>query len=642
MKNIYNDNDTPQGIENISSGTFEFGNTEVAAEKKEAPQAPVISHNAPRQPYVQGQQSAPQSQQPTPQSQQQYAQPQYVQQPYYYAVQPSPYQQYPYQAVPVQMTPEQYAAFIQQYPQQYYAQPYPQQQYPGQPYGTPVQYGAPTAFNEPSKTDNEANDSGMRVLYQSVDFDRPAKEPEPEENYDDFNPDDNISQEPAAEEKPVPKKPSFNDEPFTIEEETVSMPVRKPEPPKPTLKIEEMEMSTFELNSILGKQSYTRVKPEPQPTVKAQANDAPLNFGNSFSVEDTVDETVTDIASDESAVKENLPVSEIIRRCILGISIVAIVIAAAMLLNEYRLSKENDNLEEGISNLIVTEPTEPVTEATAPDNNEKTTKEAETTTAPLTPEQQWAKLQSEYPNLIFPQGLQLKYAKLYATNQDFVGYLEAKGINLSLPIVQTNHEDTKSPYLKKNFYGKSTKYGCPFVTHLNNIVDLDRNTVIFGHHMNNGTVFGALDKYKTIDGFKAAPVITFNTLYKDYSWKVIAAFVTNAYEEEDNGYIFRYYFTSLSTEERFAAYLNELSQRSLYDTGVDVLPTDKLLTLSTCSHEFDDARFVVVARLVRNGESTEVDVSKATVNPSPRYPQAYYSKKKLTNPYVDAYRWEVD
>ena len=93
---------------------------------------------------------------------------------------------------------------------------------------------------------------------------------------------------------------------------------------------------------------------------------------------------------------------------------------------------------------------------------------------------------------------------------------------------------------------------------------------------------------------------------------------------------------------RYSAYLNELAQRSLYDTGVDVLPTDKLLTLSTCSHEFEDARFVVVARLVRPGESAAVDTSKATENPNPRYPQAYYTAKNLTNPYYDAARWYVE
>ncbi len=224
-------------------------------------------------------------------------------------------------------------------------------------------------------------------------------------------------------------------------------------------------------------------------------------------------------------------------------------------------------------------------------------------------------------------------------NNDFVGYLEAKGVNLSLPVVQTNNDDT---YLEKNFYGQSTKYGCPFVTFRNNIEPLDLNTIIFGHHMNDKTIFGALDHYKSIDGFKSAPVITFNTLYKNYKWKVIAAFITNAEEKDDNGYIFQYYFTNLSSQERYSAYLNELAQRSLYDTGVDVLPTDKLLTLSTCSHEFEDARFVVVARLVRPGESAAVDTSKATENPNPRYPQAYYTAKNLTNPYYDAARWYVE
>ena len=425
-----------------------------------------------------------------------------------------------------------------------------------------------------------------------------------------------------------------------IEEETVNLPPRKPAAKKSSFKVEEMEMSTYELNSILlrqgkGSSSYQRPVPE-------RNKDIPLGFGAGFEIEDTADETVTDISSNteektekDKKHKKKLSRFEIIRRSVLGVAVVAIVISAGMLLNEYRLSKENDKLEEGVSDLIITEPS--TAEVPTTKKNNKGDKD-KTTTASQSAEQQWAQIQKEYPDVIFPMGLQLKYARLYATNKDFVGYLEAKGVNLSLPIVQAEND---SKYLERNFYGKSTKYGCPFVTHVNNIVELDQNTIIFGHHMNNGTVFGALDAYKKIDGFKAAPVITFNTLYKDYSWKVVAAFITNAYEKDDNGYVFRYYFASLSTQDRFAVYLNEMSQRSLYDTGVDVLPTDKLLTLSTCSHEFTDARFVVVARLVRPGESMDVDVSKATVNPNPRYPQAFYDKKKLDNPYVNASRWEV-
>ncbi len=552
-----------------------------------------------------------------------FQQPVYGQPVYYVPVGQIPYGQpgYPPQQIP--LTQEQLNMILQQY-------------------GIPQQ---PQPFQQPKSTPH--TDSGMRVLYQSEDFDKPTADGEA---YSDYAENDTAQEAPSASapestpsQKSAPAKPSMADD-IEIEEETINLPHKASPVKKNTFTVEEMEMSTYELNSILlrqGKASSAYQRPAPD-----RIRDVPLGFGGGFEIEDMADEEVTDISSNmteeakkEKKDKKKLSHFEIIRRTVLAVALVAIVISAGMLLNEYRLSSENNKLEEGISDLIITEPS---TEEAGKDDKETTKKnnkdKDKTTTAPLTPEQQWAEIQKEYPNVIFPMGLQLKYARLYATNPDFVGYLEADGIGLSLPIVQAEND---SKYLEKNFYGKSTKYGCPFVTHVNNIVDPDMNTIIFGHHMNNGTVFGALDEYKTIDGFRAAPVITFNTLYKDYSWKVVAAFITNAYEKDDNGYLFRYYFASLSTQDRFAAYLNEMSQRSLYDTGVDVLPTDKLLTLSTCSHEFEDARFVVVARLVRPGESTDVDVSKATVNPSPRYPQAYYSKKKLDNPYVNASRWEV-
>ncbi len=586
MKNIYNDKDMSKDMK-----------------PSDIPEGADISSDIPS--------GQPPLQQPV------YIQPGPYGQPVYYVpVGQIPYTQpgYPPQQAP--LTQEQLNAIFQQYAVPQYPQPFQQTQ------------------------DTPQTDSGMRVLYQSEDFDKPS---EPEEDYTDYV-EEEITEEEiqitsavknTAPQKPIPVKAPLTED-IEIEEETVNLP-HKPAAKKNSFKVEEMEMSTYELNSILlrqNKSSFSYQRPTPK-----KSRDVPLGFGDGFEIEDTADEVLTDISSEkdepkEKKMKKKLSRFEIIRRIVLGTAIVAIVISSAMLLNELRLSKENDRLEEGVSDLIITEPSTVATEETT----EKSDKNTDKTITSQDTEKQWAQIQKEYPDVIFPVGLQLKYARLYATNKEFVGYLEAKGVNISLPIVQAQND---SKYLNKNFYGNSTKYGCPFVTHVNNIVELDQNTIIFGHHMNNGTIFGALDAYKKIDGFKAAPVITFNTLYKDYSWKVIAAFVTNAYEKDDNGYVFRYYFTSLSTQDRFAAYLNELSQRSLYDTGVDVLPTDKLLTLSTCSHEFTDARFVVVARLVRPGESTDVDVSKATVNPSPRYPQAFYDKKKLDNPYANASRWEV-
>ena len=313
------------------------------------------------------------------------------------------------------------------------------------------------------------------------------------------------------------------------------------------------------------------------------------------------------------------------RKAVLTISVLAILASCGVLAHEYKLHKDNLKLEDEVSGLIL--------EAQLPN-----APMVGGNTIQLTEEQQWDQIRGEFPGAVFPPGCQLKYARLFATNTDFVGYLEIPGVNMSLPVVQTNND---SDYLNKNFFGASTKYGCPFVSCINNVAELDFNTVIYGHHMNDRTIFGALDAYKSIDGFRKAPTVSFNTLYTDYNWKIAAVILTNAVPADDNGYVFNYYFNQLSSDEKKTEYFAALKERSLYDTGVDLLPSDKLLTLSTCSHEFDDARLVVVARMVRPGESADVDTSLAALNTNVHYPQVYYSKKKQTNPYADAPRWEV-
>lgn len=235
-----------------------------------------------------------------------------------------------------------------------------------------------------------------------------------------------------------------------------------------------------------------------------------------------------------------------------------------------------------------------------------------------------------------PTGARYNLAQFYAANPDFYGYLEIAGTGISTPVVQGKDN---SKYLRRNFFGESTKYGCPFVNYKNTYAALDYNTSIFGHNMEyDDLVFGELEKYRTIDGFKKAPLIHLETMYADYTFKVYAVFLTDA-EYDASGWYFDYIFTQLKDEAECKEYIAQLDQRKLYSTGVDIKPTDKLLTLSTCTYDFDGERLVVVGRLVREGESTEVDVSKAVKNNNPRYPDRYYKKKGLTNPYLNAEKW---
>ena len=577
MKIIYDSDNNFENSENESYGSIESEDVEITFTSEGKPKA--VNRPKPNLTPPPKKEEAPAPQQSAP-----FVQPQGM-------VMPNPMivdsNGNPLYGTPMQMTPEQWNMMVAQFAAMQQAAMFMQPQQPMQPMpsampGQPYEGFIPYTPAQPIFEANGQNPQ-TKVLYQSADFDAAEKAPEKPYEYE-------------------PPRPVFTEE-LQIEEEVVPLSRSKT---KARFNVDENEMTMFEFDAMAKKMNV--------PQYKKDEEDEP----EKVIPEDTE-------AEEEEAPKKKLPTAEIVRRVVLAVSLVAIVVSSGMLLNEWRLSKQNDKVMEEMSDLIIDEPQK------NPENNKEPEKE-------LTPEEQWAKIRRKYPGVIFPQNMQLKYANLYGENPEFVGYLSADGVNLNLPVVQAK-DDKK--YLEKNFKLQSTKYGCPFVTHLNNIEPLDRNTVIFGHHMNNGTIFGALDKYKTIDGFRKAPVITFNTLYRDYSWKVIAAIVTNAYTKDDNGYIFRYYFTELSTEGNFASYLNALSERSLYDTGVDVLPTDKLLTLSTCSHEFTDARFVVIARLVRPGESTDVDVTRATVNPNPRYPQAWYDKKGKTNPYKNAFQWEI-
>lgn len=610
MRIIYEDGDYREEREKLERAQAEKEFTDVSSMSDEYKRN-LEEENAPDRPRRPAATLRPEAQQPQAEVQPQPTVPQqpapvqgYAGQPVYYA--------YP-QGYPVQYVqyPQGYA-----YPVQNQGYQYPQMQgYPAQPPVT--QQPAPQPVNE----------SGTRVIYQSPDFDTNE-----------------------AESKAAPQPMSQPIFTGTIQDASVQ-PRAVASVPSGSFEVDDVEMSMFELNAMAHKyqsksKSYTKTV-QSGGSFKVEDCEEEISFPEEKSApvgEKKAEKTAKPSGKKNKSKKKKK--KELIRRTVLAISLVAIVVSCGFLVNEYRLSQMNADLNEETNELIidVDDIYSDYQGAVAPDestddgvSHELTEEEKQAAI-----DKKWSEIKKKYPDVAFPEGLQLEYAKLYGENQDFVGFLKADGIDMSLPIVQTTNDDY---YLKKDFHRRNTKYGTPFVTHLNTISEekygLDTNTVIFGHHMNDGSVFGILDEYKTIEGFKAAPVITFDTLYNDYQWKVIAAFVTNAEASDDNGYVFKYYFTDLSTEERFSAYLNALSERSLYNTGVDVLPTDKILTLSTCSHEFENARFVVVARMVRNGELAEVDVSRATVNSNPRYPQAYYDKKKQDNPYKDSYRWEV-
>ena len=330
-----------------------------------------------------------------------------------------------------------------------------------------------------------------------------------------------------------------------------------------------------------------------------------------------ISELLTSVEEKEPAVKRFFKsfipwkgdtVKEIVRKSLLIVSVFAMLISGGYLVANFvvepyivnqQISEQVDLLENG--------------------SGYKTRKEVE----------------NKYKDVEFPDRMQIKYADLYAMNEDFAGWLKIPGANVDMAVVRSKDN---IDYLTKDFQKKYTRNGTLFVDCRNEMLNLDNNTVIYGHNINSGILFGKLKNYRSLDTFKKSPIIEYNTLFKDYKWKICSVFITNSKKSDDNGFIFEYYDTELSDSQvhRFG---QEIKERSLYETGVDVQPGDKLLTLSTCIYDFDDARLVIVARMVRSNESENVDVEKAYYNSSPRYPQAWYDEKGSDNPYKNSEQW---
>lgn len=231
-------------------------------------------------------------------------------------------------------------------------------------------------------------------------------------------------------------------------------------------------------------------------------------------------------------------------------------------------------------------------------------------------------------------GINVNFASLIGKNSDTVGWLYVPGTQVNNPVVQSDNEK----YLTTDFEGTKNRHGALFVDENCTIAPgkLSSNTVIYGHHMRDGTMFGELKKYRTdqsngLEFYKENPIIEFTTIYqtKATKWKIFAVFVSNADAQQDNGYVFRYWQNSFVTDREHAQFIYECQRRSMINAPVDVTPDDFIITLSTCVYDFSDARLVVMARLLRNGESEEIDADAATVNYNAKFPAAYYGGGKV-------------
>ncbi len=185
-----------------------------------------------------------------------------------------------------------------------------------------------------------------------------------------------------------------------------------------------------------------------------------------------------------------------------------------------------------------------------------------------------------------------RFERLYAENHDLVAWLSIEGTEIDYPVMQCGDDEY---YLNHSFYRKESKYGCLYVRERADVHTPGTNFIIYGHNMKDGAMFGNLELYQKESYFLEHPVISFDTLYEERRYEILAVFRSQVYRQDEN--VFQYYqFYEADTPEEFASFYQNIKSLSLYDTGVTAEFGDTFLTLSTCAYHVEDGRFVVVAK----------------------------------------------
>lgn len=189
-----------------------------------------------------------------------------------------------------------------------------------------------------------------------------------------------------------------------------------------------------------------------------------------------------------------------------------------------------------------------------------------------------------------------EYENLYAINNELVGWLAIPDTEINHPVVLK--ENDNEFYLSHNFEKEADNNGNLFVDYRCDIVNPTTNTIIYGHNMRSGLMFGKLKYYLDKDYYNAHKTIQFNTIYEHRKYEIVAVCLSQVYTSEDNN--FRYYdFTKAENEAQYDAFIATVKALSVFDDEINILKSDKLLTLSTCNSYTEDGRLFIVAKRVQ-------------------------------------------
>ena len=150
---------------------------------------------------------------------------------------------------------------------------------------------------------------------------------------------------------------------------------------------------------------------------------------------------------------------------------------------------------------------------------------------------------------------------LHEQNSDCIGWIKIEGTAIDYPVMY--HPEEANYYLRRNFEKEYDVSGTPYLAEICDPEKSD-NLIIYGHHMNSGTMFADLDKYKSDKYYQEHPLITFSTLHGEEEYQIIFAFATPVYTKND----FEFYkFEKADNPIEFYGFVDKCREKSIYELG---------------------------------------------------------------------------
>ncbi len=181
---------------------------------------------------------------------------------------------------------------------------------------------------------------------------------------------------------------------------------------------------------------------------------------------------------------------------------------------------------------------------------------------------------------------QVDFEALQQRNPDIVAWIYLEGTAINYPVVQGSNN---SYYLRRLFDGSYNNAGTLFMDYRNTEGFLDRNTVFYGHNMQNGSMFADLPKFESQAYYEAHPTALVMTPDGNYRLEFFAGYTTHVTDDA-----WKMFFGS---DEEFAQWLRQAGESSDFESGIQPTAQDRLITLSTCTYAYSDARYVLVGVL---------------------------------------------